>query len=196
MCIFKRLLFVIVIVAATAVVTAHVSSQDADDESAWLRYSEPGPQHEVLEQFAGEWDQEILYWDAPGAEPETAASTSDYRWIFGGRYLVGKLSGYIMGDAVKGLDVLGYDGFRGEFQMFWIDNQSTGFMQARGSYDETKRQLVMNGTLDDVAHGRRDMPFRTLHQFSGDNKMVAEMYVPGPDGRMYKRLEIRSTRVE
>ena len=54
----------------------------------------------------------------------------------------------------------------------------------------------MSRCLATVQSGRRDMPFRTVHQFSGENKMVAEMYVPGPDGRMYKRLEIRSTRVE
>ena len=200
MSLLNRLLCAIALVAVTAVITARVSSQDTpgttDDAPPWLRYTEPGPQHDVLEHFAGKWDQKIRYWDAPGAEPETAASRCDYRWIYGGRYLVGKLSGFILGDSFEGLDVLGYDVYRGEFQLFWIDNQSTGFMLARGSYDETKRELVFKGTLDDVAHNHRDMPFRTVHRFSGSDEMVAEMYVPGPDGTMYKRLEIRSTRVE
>ena len=87
------------LVGATAVVTSQVVSQDAAPEAMpWQQYAVPSKQHDILDRLAGEWSHRVTVWESPGAEPEVFDMTADYRWILGGRFLIGRYSGSAVGD--------------------------------------------------------------------------------------------------
>ncbi len=71
---------------------------------------------------------------------------------------------------------------------------STSFTTARGRFDAAAMRLEMRGTSDDVLSDRRDRPFRTVTHLGDPQRIVHEMYAPGPDGREFLVLESTWTR--
>ena len=185
------------LVGATAVVTSQVVSQDAAPEpESWRQYAVPSKQHDILDRLAGEWSHRATVWESPGAEPEVFEMTADYRWILGGRFLIGSYWGYVAGERFEARDMLGYDNFRQQFDSIWIDNKTTAFTLSSGHYDRRQDALIMEGTQDDVDRKVRDEPFRFIYRFGGDDRMAIEVFIPGPQGKMFRRLKVEATRLE
>jgi hypothetical protein len=183
------------LVAATAVVTSQVVSQDAAPEpESWRQYAVPSKQHDILDRLAGEWSQHVTVWESPGAEPEAFDMTVEYRWILGGRFLIGRYSGYAAGEHFEARDMLGYDNFRQQFNCVWIDNETTAFTLSSGHYDRRQDALIMEGTQDDVGRKVRDEPFRFIYRFGDDKRMAIEVFIPGPQGTMFQRVKVEATR--
>ena len=181
------------LVVVTAAVTSRVASQDA---ARGEDYSVPGKGHDVLNGLAGEWDWSITHWSSPDAEPETSHVTVDYRWIFGGRYLVGNYEGYVRGEAFKAREVLGFDRFRQEYNSLWIDNTTTNFVLSKGRFDKATKTLVLEGTEDDVERDRRDVKFKLVYRVVGPEELAIEYRRETSPGRMFKAAEVKATRLE
>jgi len=185
------------LVGATAVVTSQVVSQDAAPEpESWRQYAVPSKQHDILDRLAGEWSHSATLWESPGAEPEVFTMTADYRWVLGGRFLIGQYSGYFGGEFFEAKDVLGYDNFRQQFNSLWIDNKTTSFTLASGHYDRHQDALILQGTQDDVERKVRDEPFKFVYRFGDDDRLVIEAFIPGPEGTMFRRIRVEATRTE
>ncbi len=185
--------------AATAAVTTQVVSQTQTpppQSGGAAQYANPTPQHEILDRLAGRWDQQVQVWATPDARPEESRLSANYRWILGGRFLVGELDGYIAGEAFTARELLGYDAFRGEFTQVWIDNRTTAFTVARGQYREADKSIVLDGTEDDVDRNLRDQPFRFTYRFASDGEVVMKLERPDKSGTLFRRAEVRATRAE
>lgn len=186
-----------VLVAATAAITTRVVSQSSSAPAETLkRYGMPVQQHEILDQLAGRWEQQVQVWAAPDARPEDSRLNANYRWILGGRFLIGELEGYIAGDMFSAREMLGYDAYRGEFTQVWIDNRTTAFTVARGQYRENDKSIVLDGTEDDVQRNLRDQPFRISYRFAGDNEVIIKLERPDATGKLFRRAEVRAMRAE
>lgn len=185
------------LVVVTAVVTTQVVSQtQAPPAVPSGHYANPVPQHEILDRLAGRWEQQVQVWSSPEARPEASRLSANYRWILGGRFLVGELDGFIDGEAFTARELLGYDAFRGEFTQVWIDNRTTAFTVARGQYREADKSIVLDGTEDDVDRNLRDQPFRISYRFASDGEVVIKLERPDKSGTLYRRAEVRATRAE
>lgn len=198
----KETLCVIGLIGLTTAITSRVVSQDkapseyGQEMPQWMKYAMPGEQHKQLEPFVGRWEQTVKFWMEPGAEPGQSYGSAEYKWIMGGRFLQGTYEGQMEGNRFEGMDVIGYDNFRNEYISFWIDNHTTSFMVARGSYDPNAKTITMRGKHDDTMHGKKDKPFRTVTTIEGNDKLVYEMFTLGPDGKEFKVLQVTSTRRE
>jgi hypothetical protein len=167
-----------------------------DDEAmmqAWMAYMTPGEPHTMLTSQAGEWSHQVSMWMAPGAPAMESTATSTAEPILGGRYLVERFSGNMMGMPFEGQALIGYDNAKKKFFSTWVDNMGTGMMTAWGEVDPTTHIVTFTGTVVDPMTGE-DKPFREVHTHSGPNEKTMEMYGPGPDGQEYKMMEIHSTR--
>jgi len=191
------------LVVSTAAITAQVTSQNETGKQMqqhqqempeWMKYGQPGKHHERLDPFIGTWDQTVKMWMSPGGEAQTSESTATYEWIMGGRFVKGTYSGSFNGQPFKGMDLLGYDNFRQQYISLWIDNMSSAFMTATGSMNADHTKLTMTGTHDNVMTGQRNQKFKTVTRIESNDRIVYESYGPGPDGTMYKTLEVVSTR--
>lgn len=169
----------------------------AQDEEAmmqaWMAYMTPGEAHSALTSQAGEWSHQVTMWMGPGAPATESTATSTAEAILGGRYLVERFSGNMMGMPFEGQALIGYDNAKQKFFSTWVDNMGTGVMAAWGTVDPTTHTLTLTGTVVDPMTGE-DKPFREVHTHSGPNEKTMEMYGPGPDGQEYKMMEIHSTR--
>ena len=155
---------------------------------AWQAYATPGDAHKKLDVFAGSWTVKMKSWMAPGAPPEETEGTSEQKWVLGGRYLAQQYEGKMMGQPFNGMGYTGYDNYKKKYQGVWIDNAGTGMMMSTGSFDKTGKVMRFTATMDDFMTGKKTTVKETLTILDADTHRF-EMWMSGPDGKMFKTLE-------
>lgn len=180
----------------TLVLSETIAAQEpaADEMAAMMEAVAPDENHVVLEQLAGSWSHEVQFYPAPGAEPMAMTATSTSEMTMGGRYLVTEIDGDFLGTPFEGREVMGYDKVRGQYFALFHDNMSTGPMISWGSWDPATRTMSMEGTFADPMTGNLEKKVRNTTRFLDDGSVHYENWGPGPDGQMYKTMEIHSTR--
>jgi hypothetical protein len=166
----------------------------ADQMAAMMEAVAPDENHAVLEPLVGSWSHVVTFYPAPGAEPIEMTATSVAEMTMGGRYLVTDIDGDFMGTPFEGREVMGYDKVKGQYFALWHDNMSTGPMVSWGSWDPETKTLTMEGTFADPMTGNLEKEVRNTTQLMDDGTVHYENWGPGPDGEMYKTMEIHSTR--
>lgn len=186
-----------VLVAALAgpVAAQEAAEQGSQEEmAAMMEAVSPNENHAVLEPMIGEWEHTVTFWMAPGAPPQTMPATSTAEWIMDGRYVETEWTGEFAGMPFRGRDLTGYDNVAGHYVAVWIDNMSTAPMTSTGTYDAATKTLTLEGTSSDPMSGRTDIPTRSVITIGDEGTVHVEMYMPGPDGEMFKSMEIESRR--
>lgn len=166
----------------------------ADQMAAMMEAVSPDENHAVLEQLAGSWSHDVTFYPAPGAEPMQMTATSTAEMTMGGRYLVTEIDGDFLGAPFEGREVMGYDKVRGQYFALFHDNMSTGPMISWGAWDPATKTMTMEGTFADPMTGNLEKKVRNTTQFLDDGSVHYENWGPGPDGEMYKTMEIHSTK--
>lgn len=192
----RRLSFALVLLLAAGVVFAGEETKPpAMDEKAmmeaWMKASTPGEAHKTLQGFVGTWDTKVKSWMAPGTEPMESSGVSENRWALGGRYVEQKFEGTFMGMPYSGIGYTGYDNMKKVYTSTWMDNMSTAVMLATGSAD--KNVFTFNSTMDDPMTGKATEVKETITVVDKDH-INMEMWTPGPDGKMFKTMELVYTR--
>jgi hypothetical protein len=186
----KKLFILTALLFAVAANTAF--SQD-ESMQKWMDYMTPGDMHKMLSKGAGTWKNSTVFWMAPGAEPTKTEATSTGEMILGGRYLMSKYKGDMMGMPFEGIAIEGYDNAAKMFMSTWVDNMGTGIMYMTGKWDEAGKQIVYTGkTIDPMSGNWIDV--RQVITFTSETTSKMEMYGPGPDGKEFKTMEIISTK--
>ena len=158
---------------------------------AMMKAGTPGDAHKKLDAFTGSWTAKITSWMAPGAQPMTMEGTSEAKWTMGGRYLEDRFSGNYMGMPFEGLGFTGYDNVKKQYWSTWMDNMSTSMMTSSGNGDGKSWSYV--GTMSDPMTGK-DARVESKITVTDDDHHTIEMWGPGPDGKMFKSMEIVYTR--
>jgi hypothetical protein len=170
-----------------------MSPEAAAAQEAWMKAATPGPQHKVLEQFAGEWTYVSKAWMAPGAPAQESTGTSTNVMLYGGRYLRQVVDGEMMGEGFHGMGLVGYDNVKGKYVSAWIDNMGTSVMPGEGTWDEASKTLtVFDAYLDPVTGKPKTM--RMVTRIEAPNRHVSEFFDTTPDGSEAKIMEITYTR--
>ncbi len=176
---------------ATVKVAAPADRSAAEQEAfdAYLKLNRPGEPHRMLASMAGPWNLEVRSWTAPDTPPRIEHITATRTMILDGRYLREELAGTMMNTPFQGVSLLGYDNVKQKFVSAWMDNVTTGIFVTEGSYDPATKVLTMSGMMWDAVK-QKDMPVRTVSRNLGGSPEQLEWYVPGPDGKDMKTLEI------
>jgi hypothetical protein len=151
----------------------------------------PGEEHKKLDAFTGSWDTKVTFWPVPGADPMTMNGTSEARWIMGGRAIEEKFKGSFMGQPFEGMGYSGYDNVRKAYWATWMDNMSTGFFLSTGTADGNS--WTYSGMMPDPMSGK-DVRAESRVTVKDANTHVMEMWGTGPDGKMFKNMEMVYTR--
>lgn len=181
--------------AAHFALPAAPMAQEMDDEQmrAWMAAASPNENHEVLSPLVGSWSHDLTFWQTPEAEPMKMSATSEARWVMDGRYVQADYTGEFMGMPFQGRDMIGYDNLRQKYFSVWIDNHSTGPMDAWGTYDPATKTLTLEGTSIDPMTGAT-IESRSTLEFLDDGSVHYESHMKGADGEMFKHMEIHSTK--
>lgn len=185
-------LFLSVLVVSLMLISP-VSAQDSQTDAekammdAWMAAATPGEAHRKLEPFVGEWNVTMRSWMAPGQNPTESTGSATSRWILGGRWLQQEYTGDFMGQPFHGIALTGYDNIRKRYVGTWMDNMSTSLMTTYPTFDGNVMRA--SGTMDDPMTGQ-EMPFEEVITIVSENEHRMEMFGPGPDGTMFRTMEI------
>ncbi len=158
---------------------------------AMVKAGTPGAEHKKLTDMAGTWDAKVRMWMKPGAPPEESAGVSEATSIMGGRYLEEKFTGMMMGQPFTGQGITGYDNVQKKYVATWADSMSTGIMNSTGRADGNK--MTMSGQMADPMTGKMST-LKEVMTVTDNDHHTFEMWAPGPDGKVYKMMEIEYTR--
>ncbi len=176
---------------------AKAQPEPAMDERAvmekYMKAALPGPEHEKMAKMAGKWKLAVTMWMAPGAPPQKSDATAEFKPILGGRYLQQEVRGNMNGQPFEGMGVEGYDNVTKERFGTWVDSMSTGAMVMKGKCAAGAKKCTLKGKVSDAIAGK-EVPVSETVTVNDDNSFTFEMQGPGPDGKMFKTVEILYTR--
>ena len=160
---------------------------------AMMKAGVPGDAHKKLDGMVGSWDTKITMWMMPGADPMTSTGTSTNAWVMGGRYLEQRFKGDFAGMPFEGVGYTGYDNVKKQYWGTWMDNMSTSMMTSTGSASADGKTWEFSATMTDPMTGK-DSPVKEKVTIADADHHTMEMWAPGPDGAMFKTMEIAYSR--
>ncbi|POY38549.1 hypothetical protein C3K47_03905 [Solitalea longa] len=177
------------------IVCCQLKAQNTEDANmkAWQAYMTPGDVHKMMAKDTGEWNEDITMWMSPGTPPLTYKASCVNTMILGGRYQKAVHTGNMMGMPFEGLGITGYDNAKKVFVTSWIDNFGTGLLYMEGIWDAVAKSITFTGKSVDPMTGKDTMMKQVL-KFIDDKTQVLEMYMPAPDGKEFKTMEIKLTK--
>jgi hypothetical protein len=157
---------------------------------AWMDFATPGAMHKWMEKTNGTWVcDSVSQWGMdPSAPPMKSKATNVQTSFAGGRYVVGKFTGTMMGQPFEGMSTMGYDNGKKMFVNTWIDNMGSGIVHMSGTYDEATKTLHLKGHQTDPMTGK-DSDLREEMKMIDDNTYTLSMYGTGMDGKESKFME-------
>jgi hypothetical protein len=177
--------------AATS--TAPVQVDSATAARNWQAYMTPGEMHKMLAKSNGTWEGDMSMWMKAGDSPMKMKGLAVLKPILNGLYQQGTHTGTMMGMPFTGISTTGYDNAKKMFFSTWVDNMGTGVMYLTGPYDEATKTITLTGKMVDPGTFAEVDVKQTLTMVD-DNTEIMAMYCPGPDGKVFKTMEIKSTR--
>ena len=105
----------------------------------------PGPAHKRLEALAGRWIAEAQLTPEHGEEPVQFRGGAMSEMILGGRFLKTEYKGEMMGEAMLGFGLDGYDNVTGKHQGVWVDTAGTAMFKYEGTWNEDGTVLTTYG---------------------------------------------------
>jgi hypothetical protein len=190
----KKIVLLICILALTSVSFQLLAQMDEASQKAWMAYMTPGDIHKMIAKSDGQWKEDVTWWMAPDGQPMNTTATATNTMIMGGRYQQSMNKGDMMGMPFEGMGLLGYDNATKVFNYTWIDNMGTGTMTMKGTWDDATKSVNFTGTMVDPMSGK-EVQVRQIFTISDDNHQMVQMFTPGPDGKEFKSMEIKFTRM-
>jgi hypothetical protein len=162
----------------------------------YAKSSQPGPEHEKLKELAGEWNAAIKSWMPDGSPCGTGKGVMTSKMILGDRYLHQSFEATMTGPdgspmPFKGMGISAYDKGKKKYTGMWIDEMSTGMMISEGTCDGNV--MKSDGEFTDPVSGKPTKTQEITAKVDKDNYKY-EMHMQGPDGKMYKCMEIAYSR--
>lgn len=184
-------------VCAVAAVAQHDHGKKPEMDPAMMQAmmaaGTPGEPHKKLESMNGTWDTKITMWMVPGADPMVTTGVSENKSVMGGRYVEQRFKGEFAGMPFEGLGYSGYDNVKKQYWATWMDNMSTALFTSTGSASEDGKTWTYTGTSADPMTGKDTTMESKVYVKDADHHTM-EMWMPGPDGKMFKSMEITYTR--
>lgn len=176
-----------------AAASRSVHAQTEAEMKSWMEYMTPGDVHKMMASWDGTWNGDVTMWMAPGTEPMKSTATATSKMAMGGRYQISEHTGSFNGMPFEGKSILAYDNIKKVFESIWIDNMGTGIMHISGPWDAATKTITLTGKSIDPTSGK-EISVRETFRIIDDNTQVMEMFMPTPDGKEFKTMEIKMTR--
>jgi len=190
--------------AATVLVAFTAAFAFADDPKAkagpsqaemeaMMKAATPGDAHKKLNAMAGMFNADVKMWMQPGAPPSGGTGVAENSWALDGRFLQQSFTGNFMGMPFSGVGYTGYDNIKKKYIGTWMDTMTTSMMISTGTANADGKSYTFTSSMDDPMTGKPS-PVKETVTVVDDDHHTLEMWSPGPDGKMFKMMEIAYTR--
>lgn len=170
-----------------------MSAEDKAAMEAMMKAMTPGDAHKLLDGMVGTWDAKVSMYMDPSQPPMVSSGTSENSWVLGNREVMQKFTGTFMNMPFSGVGYSGYDNVKKQYWGTWMDTMSTGVMVSTGNTTDNGKTWKFVSTMPDPMTGK-DAPMEEKLTIVDKDHHTFEMWTPGPDGRMFKMMEIAYTR--
>ncbi len=190
-------LFFVLFLSGTAWIGLQAQEPPSEaDMAAYLALAQPGPEHDLLKQFEGEWDQDVKMWMQPGQPPMEAKSHTSAKMVLGGRFL--QTSGEVGEPPMQfsTFGMMGFDRRHKEFTMVAFDTMGTYYVTASGAYDVASKTISLYGEDEDPIMGFTQKYYIHFKWHGPDQYSTEVIFVdfPGAEEKEFKMVEVLSTR--
>jgi hypothetical protein len=148
----------------------------------WQQAATPGPEHKMLENFAGHWISHAKLQMDPSQPAQESDGTADGQLVIGGRFVHVIHKGTMMGQPFEGMMLLGYDNIAKKYVSTWVDNMGTAMVHYDGSFDKRTHRLMMGARFVDPMT-LKPARTRSVTTFDSATNMTYEEYSVEPDGK-------------
>jgi uncharacterized protein DUF1579 len=183
--------------AASAAMAADPPKMTAEQQAMMEKMAKaatPGPQHEAMKKWAGDWVLTVKYQMDPSQPWQEAKSTATITSLLDGRYVQEVSNGEMMGMPFMGIGLYGYDNVIGKYVSTWIDNMGTGIMKSEGTSDASGKVITWSGSMSDPMTGKPTKE-RMVSTMIDDDHHTFEMYgVPPGAKKEMKMMTIEYSR--
>lgn len=140
----------------------------------------PGPEHEMLKKFEGDWDASVSF------QGGQAKASSSSRVGLGGFWLLESFQGEIAGAKFEGRGTTGYDPIKKKFVMTWIDSMSPSLLILEGTFALDGKSYTATGEGPNMEGKMEKM--KSVYQFKDKDHYEFTMYrvVDGKDQESLK----------
>src|SRR5262249_1892817 len=130
---------------------------------------------------------------SPDGTVTNSTGTSEFSWIFDGRYLLENVNSSFDNMPFQGRGTTAYDNLKKMYVGTWIDNMGTGIVNSEGSYDATHKTFEFTMEMPDVVRGEYVKSRQVETQVDKDHFRL-EFFGPGADGKEMKSMELDYSR--
>jgi hypothetical protein len=149
-----------------------------------------GPQHELLQRYAGTWDAVLTTQGQDGKDEQSKGVLVAKKSA--GFFVVDDFEAEFMGQKFVGHGVHGYCPVRGAYFTHWTDSMSPSPLRAEGQYDEKSKTLTLVGEC--VGMSGKLEPCRIVTKHADADHQSFELWMQGPDDKESRVLRIDYTR--
>jgi hypothetical protein len=155
---------------------------------AMMNAGAPGRFHAALEPSIGEFEAVVRFAMEPGAPLIESKGVVKREWVHDGRFVKETVEAETMGSPYRATGYIGYNNVDGQYEIVWMDNQSTGIMFETGSMNLDTNVMTMLGSRRDPATGR---VIRNVGRWdlSDPDRQTASGHTLDAEGREFKSFE-------
>ncbi|HUJ31255.1 MAG TPA: DUF1579 family protein [Candidatus Acidoferrum sp.] len=136
--------------------------------------SQPGPEQAFLAKRTGEYTRAIKF---VGQQGEWSG-TSKISVILGGRFIVEENHDTVMGHAVEGMRIFGYDNAAKQYEMISMYTMSTAITKFTGKSEDGGKTIEYT-----TIGGNSGPPLHARMRQIDDDHFVVTLSTAGPDGK-------------
>jgi hypothetical protein len=167
-------------IALSAIAVPRFVTAQSDDQGKAMaemmakarKWTQPGPNHKVLERFLGKWNVELTVTGMGKPEMGKAEVT----WLIDGRWLQSHTTGTMMGMPLNHYVFMGYDNFKMSFVTTAMNGFDTAMPHSEGDLTQDGNTLITYGTLDEYLTGEHDKMVKYVWRFVSKDKIVLEVH--------------------
>jgi hypothetical protein len=141
----------------------------------------PGPEHEMLKKFVGEWDAAVDF----GGQKEKA--TAVYKMEIGGFWLTEYVNGEFGGQKFEGRATTGYDPLKKKYVSTWVDSMGPQMLQTEGAFDKDGKTYTETGDM--AGDDGKPVKLKSVFEFPEKDKIIFTMYSV-KDGKDQQMMQI------
>ena len=188
---------VLVAITATIALADDPKPQTAADGqaamAAMMKAATPGDAHKKLGSMVGTFNCDVKMFMGPGAPPAAGGGVSENSWALDGRWVQQQFTGTFMGMPFRGIGYTGYDNIKKQYVGTWMDTMTTAMMVSSGKAEPDGKSFTFTSSMDDPMTGKSS-PIKEKVTIVDDDHHTLEMWGAGPDGKMFKMMEIAYSR--